>query len=353
MMTKEERRYDIDWLRVIAIGLLLIYHIAIAFQPWGVFIGFIQNNESLLSLWTPMTMLNVWRIPLLFYVSGMGIAFAIRKRNWKQLLGERSRRILVPFLFGMFVIVPLHFLIWQKYYNQDLNYIYHQGHLWFLKNIFIYVLVLSPIFFFLKKNENKKTGNYLKRLFSNPLGLILIMLVFIIEVLLVKPESFELYAMTTHGFFLGMTAFLFGFCLVISGPGVWNNLMKWRYLTGILALSSYVFRIIFYKENAPHILLSVESNLWIFTLFGFAYKYLNHPGKTLKYLSQAAYPVYIIHMFFLYLGSYFIFPMEIPVFIKFTILLLFTFLTCFGMYELLIRRINIIMPLFGLKKQEK
>ena len=34
MMTKEERRYDIDWLRVIAIGLLLIYHIAIAFQPW-------------------------------------------------------------------------------------------------------------------------------------------------------------------------------------------------------------------------------------------------------------------------------------------------------------------------------
>ena len=42
-----DRRYDIDWLRVIAIGLLLIYHIGIAFQPWGVFIGFIQSEKPL------------------------------------------------------------------------------------------------------------------------------------------------------------------------------------------------------------------------------------------------------------------------------------------------------------------
>ena len=75
------RRYDIDWLRVIAIGLLLIYHIAIIFQPWGIFIGFMQNNESLESLWIPMAMLNVWRIPLLFFVSGMGVCFAIKKRT--------------------------------------------------------------------------------------------------------------------------------------------------------------------------------------------------------------------------------------------------------------------------------
>ena len=57
-----DRRHDIDWLRVIAIGLLLIYHIAIIFQPWGLFIGFIQSEESVKALWTPMTMLNVWNI---------------------------------------------------------------------------------------------------------------------------------------------------------------------------------------------------------------------------------------------------------------------------------------------------
>lgn len=74
-----ERRHDIDWLRVIAIGLLLIYHIAIIFQPWAMFVGFIRSTESLEKLWTPMTMLNVWRIPFLFYVSGMGFYFAMKK----------------------------------------------------------------------------------------------------------------------------------------------------------------------------------------------------------------------------------------------------------------------------------
>jgi glucan biosynthesis protein C len=86
-----ERRHDIDWLRVVAIGLLLIYHIAIIFQPWAMFIGFIKSEETLEALWTPMTMLNVWRIPLLFYVSGMGLYFAMRKRNWKQLFLERTK----------------------------------------------------------------------------------------------------------------------------------------------------------------------------------------------------------------------------------------------------------------------
>ncbi len=76
-----ERRHDIDWLRVIAIGLLLIYHIAIIFQPWAMFIGFIRSDEFLEGLWKPMTMLNVWRIPLLFYVSGMGLYFAMRKEK--------------------------------------------------------------------------------------------------------------------------------------------------------------------------------------------------------------------------------------------------------------------------------
>src|SRR5687767_7815238 len=100
-MLPESRRYDIDWLRVIAIGLLLLYHVAIGFQPWGIMIGFITSDKAWGSLWIPMTMLNVWRIPLLFFVSGMGVCFAFHNRNWKQLLRERAGRILLPFLFGM------------------------------------------------------------------------------------------------------------------------------------------------------------------------------------------------------------------------------------------------------------
>src|SRR5690349_24274491 len=132
------RRYDIDWIRVIAIGLLLIYHIAIGFQPWGIMIAFIANSTSWDSLWIPMTMLNVWRIPLLFFVSGMGVYFALQNRNWKQLLKERAGRILLPFVFGAVAIVPIHWLVWQQYYHYDMAYVPNPGHLWFLANIFIY-----------------------------------------------------------------------------------------------------------------------------------------------------------------------------------------------------------------------
>lgn len=163
MMPAAIRRYDIDWLRVIAIGLLLLYHVSIGFQKWGTMIGFITNGESWDSLWPPMTMLNVWRIPILFFVSGMGVYFAIRKRNWKQLLKERTVRILIPYIFGILTIVPLQFLVVQKYYNFELSYNAIPAHLWFLGNIFAYVVLLLPLFYYLKINEEKRVVTLIKK----------------------------------------------------------------------------------------------------------------------------------------------------------------------------------------------
>ena len=120
-MSATNRRYDIDWLRVIAIGLLLLYHAAIGFQSWGIMIGFITNDKPWESLWIPMTMLNVWRIPLLFFVSGMGVYFAIQNRNWKQLFKERAGRIFIPFVFGIFVIVPIQLYLWQILLSPGVN----------------------------------------------------------------------------------------------------------------------------------------------------------------------------------------------------------------------------------------
>lgn len=343
------RRYDIDWLRVITIGLLLIYHIAIVFQPWGVFIGFIQSENSLESIWIPMSMINIWRIPLLFFVSGMGVCFAIRKRNWKQLILERTQRIFVPFLFGMLFIVPIHLLIWQQYYNQDIIFAPHQGHLWFLKNIFIYVVLLSPIFFYLKNHKNGIVNRWLKKLFSNPLGLLLIVVAFMLEAVLANPEAYEMYALTWHGFFLGLLAFLFGFSFVLSGTTFWPTILKWRWLFIILALILFIIRYTQFELKAPNYLMAIESCMWVFAVFGFGYKYLNHPSKTLGYLSQGAYPIYIIHMIFLYLGSVLILPLEIPTISKFILVIAFTFIGCFALYEL-IRRVPFLRPLFGIKK---
>ena len=346
---KPERRHDIDWLRVIAIGLLLIYHIAIIFQPWAMFIGFIRSDEPMEDLWIPMTLLNVWRIPLLFYVSGMGVYFAMRKRNWKQLIGERSLRILLPFVFGIVAITPLHMYIFQAYYNNPLSYFPHRGHLWFLGNIFVYVLLLSPVLYYLKRNEKGRFRKALSTFMSNPLGPLSISVFFIFEALMVDPQIFEMYAETWHGFFLGLLAFFFGFLFVFSGKNFWKTLLKWRWLYLGLALALYTVRFTVFELRGPNYLMAIESNAWIFALFGFAFRYLNRPGKTLAYLSQAAYPVYIIHMFVLYAMAAVILPLEIPVLLKFVIVVILTCLFCYLIYEFLIRRIRMLRPFFGLK----
>lgn len=347
-MNTLNRRYDIDWIRVIAIGLLLIYHIAIGFQPWGMMIAFITNAESWTSLWYPMMMLNVWRIPLLFFVSGMGVYFALQNRTWKQLIGERAGRILVPFIFGAIVIVPIHLYIWEQYYNFNNGYRPDPGHLWFLGNIFVYVLLFAPLFFYLKKNEKGKASGVIRKIFSTPLGLLLVIAAFVVEAVIVKPFPYEMYAMTWHGFFLGILAFLFGFCFVLSGNTFWSMLLRWRWLLLGLAVALIVLRLLCFQMSTPVYALVTESQCWIFLVLAFGYKYLNRGGKVLTYLSQAAYPVYILHMVFLYLGSYFIFKTTLDVQLKFVLVLITTVGGCFGAYEL-IRRIKWLRPLFGLK----
>jgi glucan biosynthesis protein C len=352
-MNTMNRRYDIDWLRVIAIGLLLIYHVAIGFQPWGVMIGFITNDQSWMPLWRPMSMLNVWRIPFLFFVSGMGVYFAMQHRTWKQLLQERATRILLPYVFGMFCIFPISVFILHYYYKWDLNYSFNPGHLWFLGNIFAYVVIFSPVFFYLKNNEKGKVAQFIKKMFSTPLGLLPVLAAFIAEVLIMQPNPYELYAMTWHGFVLGLLAFFFGFCFVLSGDGFWQMIYRWRWFFLVTAIVLYALRMEASTFPVPgYYLLVTESDCWIFSLFAFGYKYLNRGGKTLAYLSQAAYPVYILHMIFLFLGSLLIFPLSLPVPVKFLLVLLFTLAGCFLTYEFLIRRINIIRPLFGVKMKD-
>lgn len=347
--TQSDRRHDIDWLRVIAIGMLLVYHSSIGFQPWGALIQFIQNDQFNESLWVLMSMLNIWRIPFLFMVSGMGVWFALPRRNWKALIQERSQRILLPFLMGVFLWVPLHQNIWQYFYSQPVMYLPRPGHVWFLGNIFVYVLLFSPLFFYVKKNPQTKLVIWIKKELNHPLVLLVIILLFVAESTIIQPESFELYAMTSHGFLLGMIAFFVGFWVAFAGNGFWNNVAQLLWISLSLAFGMYLIRVIYFELRTPDILMSVESCLWIFSVLGIGYRYLYHSNKSLSYLSQAAYPVYIIHMMVLYTGSIFIFQLSIPTLLQFLLLNVFTLGVCLLIYEFVIRRSRLLRPLFGLK----
>ena len=347
-----KRRYDIDWLRVIAIGLLIIYHIAIIFQPWAVFIGFIRSEELMEGLWFPMTLLNVWRIPLLFFVSGMGVYFAMQKRNVKQLLLERGKRVLLPYLFGMVAVVPLHFFIFQDFYGQQLDYFAHPAHLWFLGNLVIYISFLFPIFFYLQKKQDGKFKKILIKIMSNPLGPTSISFFFVLEVLIIKPQIFSLYAQTLHGYAMGFLAFFFGFILVYTGHTFWNTVLKWKVVYLGAAAMLFAVRLIVNQTTGPNFLMAIESNLWIMSLFGYAYQYLNRPSKVLSYLSKAVYPVYIVHMLVLYGAAWLILPLEIPVFLQFILMVIITAIVCIILYEIL-KRIPFLRNMFGISIKPK
>ena len=88
----------------------------------------------------------------------------------------------------------------------------------------------------------------------------------------------------------------------------------------IIAFALYLIRLFYFDLNGPHFLSSIESMNWIFAVLGYAQKYLNNPSKLLDYLSQSVYPVYIIHMIFLFYASYIILPLNLSLEINFVLI---------------------------------
>jgi glucan biosynthesis protein C len=334
------RRFDIDWIRVIAIGLLIIYHSAIAFQPWGTMIAFVTNKDPWAALWLPMGLLNVWRIPLLFFVSGMGVYFAMRSRTPKQLVGERARRILVPYLFGIFFIVPIQISIWRYHNGMRFFYTYDPAHLWFLGNIFAYVVIWVLVFYLVNKN-----GEWVRRMFSTPLGILIVIAALMTEALIIKPVPYELYAATWHGFFLGMIAFVSGYVFAFTGIPFWNMITKWKWVIFGMVVVLAALRL---QMITPSYMIPAETVCWVLSVLVLGYKYLNKDSSVLSYLSEAAYPVYIVHLVFQNLGASLLSPLNIPVPVKFMMLVLFTLAGCLLTYEV-IKRTRPTRFLFGLK----
>jgi peptidoglycan/LPS O-acetylase OafA/YrhL len=150
------RRQELDWLRALAVLVLVFYHTGLLYGPWTWYIKNPETNETY-AYW--MAFLHSWRMPLLFFISGAGTFFAFRKLNTYQFIVERVKRLIVPLIFGIVVILPpqdyyQHIQEYDNYwefYKTVLDYIpfYNGGanlhHLWFLSNLFIVSLLGIPV----------------------------------------------------------------------------------------------------------------------------------------------------------------------------------------------------------------
>ncbi|KYP13640.1 acyltransferase family protein [Flavihumibacter sp. CACIAM 22H1] len=346
-----ERRYDLDWLRVCSIGLLLVYHAAIAFQPWGRFLGFITSNQSWEAVWVPMTMLNIWRIPLLFFVAGMAVYYAICRRSWKAFLAERCRRIVLPYCTGIFLVVPLQCFLVQRYYGIALEYQAQPAHCWFLGNLLVYMLLLLPIFYGIKKKAIADRIQALNTRFNRWLFILAMLIVVWIEIEWINPPIFELYAFTMHGFFLGFLAFVFGYIMGLIGIPLWQDLSKAWWLILLLAFCLYSNRVQHFPGKIGPLFWALESFSWILALLGVGYRYLNRPGKHLAYLGKAALPVYIIHLFMQFLASILVLSLPLASWLQYLLVVVLTASFSLGCYEYLIRRFAFTRLLFGVNSK--
>ncbi len=98
-----DRRFDLDWLRIAAFGLLIFYHVGMFYVTWGFHVKSSHASRAVEPL---MLLLNPWRLTLLFVISGCATRFMLDKMKPGAFLASRTARLLVPLVFGMFVIVP-------------------------------------------------------------------------------------------------------------------------------------------------------------------------------------------------------------------------------------------------------
>ena len=159
-----QRRHDLDWLRVIAVFLLLPFHSARVFDPFEDFyVHSAATSEAL--FWSVIAFIGQWQMELLFVLAGAASWYAFGRRNAHEYRIERVKRLLVPFLFGLVVIVPIQSylaIVWRDgsasipafttdYWTMQgeaLGYDggFTPGHLWFILFLFVYSMVAAPLF---------------------------------------------------------------------------------------------------------------------------------------------------------------------------------------------------------------
>lgn len=343
------RRHDVDWLRTIAIGFLIVFHIVLSFQSWASSAGLPQNDELLPELVPFVSMLAVWRIPLLFLISGMGVRFAMERRGWKELLKERSIRILLPFLFGTYVLGTLSSVFFPRL-GWEGEFVPTFGHLWFLLNIFLYVVWLLSLMVFLKERPDNAFLRFLSKLFRRRWGLLVCTVPLIVEATLVNPEYFSVYVDNVHGWVLGLICFFLGFLFISIQTDFWPAVAEARWISLTVAGLLYLFRLfVLGLEGEVSGITALESMCWMYAIIGFGSLYLNKPSRGLSYLNKAVYPVYIVHLPVQLIIAYYLLPVSAPPYAKLMVLIVGTFGVSLLIYEVVLKRLRWIRPLFGIK----
>ena len=367
------RRHDLDWLRVLVFGVLIFYHIGMLYVAnWDFHYKSQYLSQPLEGL---MLLVNQWRMPLLWVISGISIRFVLQKVSAFRFVTVRSLRLLLPLLFGILVVVPpqlyvemtgkgeLSMSYWQFYqlffdldhpafakYQDGIVPHIDVNHLWYLRELWTFSLItlcLSPL---LNSSLVQAGVDWLANK-TGMLGLYFLPLVPLIVVSMVLPED--------RGA-IGFVFMLYGY-LIGWNVNLWEQIKRHRRTFLSIAVASYIailfaYFIVWLNPMlkalwwAEWLGLVALFNAWsgVLALLGFAAVYLNKSSAKLSYLNDAVLPYYILHQTFIVVLAFLLSPMQLGPVFEPLIIIVGTFTGCIVSYEI-IRRVTLLRPLFGLK----
>jgi glucans biosynthesis protein C len=365
------REYGLDWLRVAAFAVLIFYHSGMMFVPWEFHIKNRETSEGLASV---MLFFNRWRLPLLFFISGCGVFFSLRRRTLGGFATERLRRLLIPLLFGMFVVVPPQIYFERLFQGAKLSYIefypsvfqfepYPKGslswhHLWFVAYLLVYSLVGIPLFGFLRTEAGKRAMGSLSRfLTTHPLSIYLINVPSLVAGVTLGPRWPVTHNLTSDWANLigSIITFLWGF-FVAANPLMLDTIERRRreFLSGALAVTALFYLLRITKFDAGllgrNLINGYFGMLWIFTLVGYARAKIRTGGPWLTYATEAVYPFYILHQTIMIAAGYFIIQPDWGILPKLFLTMGVTFAGSWLGFEL-VRHNRLTRLLFGLSQK--
>jgi glucan biosynthesis protein C len=371
------RRHDIDALRALAFALVILYHVGMYYV--GGWHWHVKSPAAADWLQWPMRAVNLWRMDLVFLLSGLAIGFLRRGQGSAGLLGQRSLRLLLPLGFGMAVVVPFQpyaqalangsispgfgdFLL--RYYSggpwpRDAFDGSHVGvtwnHLWYLAYLWAYTMVLVLLFALLESARGLQLRDAFLRLRGAPLVVLPLLPLALWSVLLWPhfPPTHDLIGDAwLHAVYF--TLFLYGYWIGVDA-GWWKEVARLRW--ALLALAAGALVLHFLLRGAagrPTLAARLAADLYLWTtilcVLGWAHRKLDRPWPWLPWANESVYPWYVLHQTVIIVLVFWLAPLALTPWVEAPLLVGGTVLGCWGVTAL-VRRSAWLRPLFGLRRR--
>lgn len=373
-----ERLHYLDWLRVAAVVGVFLFH---AVHPFDLTAWHIKNSEQSTVITFFIAFMYPWGMPFFFLVAGAGSYLALRRRSAGAFARERFQRLLLPFVAGSILLMPimlyfewLHktqtgllampFVDFLLDRNVGLTPIWFGAlgyHLWFLGFLFAFSILCLPIFLWLQGDSGQHCVAYLTALCRHRSAILLFIVPLALVRLCLQPFFPEEH--NWADFFVLMTFFVFGYLLFSRKEFLSAVQRDWwlLLLLGVgaaasamaIALSTETFDL----QAPPRtgldilfwILIAVDSWCWTLFFLFIGMHFLNSTNKYLVYGQEAIVPFFVFHQPVIIILAYYAVQWEASLAGKLLFVVVGSFCLTLGIYTFAIRRCARLSRIFGMK----